>query len=130
MVYDPRPASDRGLKVTLRQSMGAQASGGADALLGYRTLEGLGAGDDEPAQRRLEAWIGYGIPAFGGRFTATPEIGMGVSETSREYRAGWRLGLGTSRTESVELTFGATRSESAGSEAPEHGVALGLTAQW
>ena len=38
--FDPRPDSDRGLSLTLSQTMGAQASGGMDALLGQRHLGG------------------------------------------------------------------------------------------
>ena len=129
--YDPRPGSDRGLSLTLRQSVGAQASGGMDNLLGHRTLEGLGAGSgDELSQRRLELRIGYGLPVLGGRFTATPELGFGLSDDARDYRAGWRLGLSRTGHAAVELNVKATRRESAGADAPEHGVALSLDARW
>ena len=131
IAYDPRPASDRGLSWSLRQSIGAPASGGVDALLGHRTLEGLGAGDgDELSRRRLEMRVGYGLPAFGGRFTATPEVGVGLSEGARDYRAGWRLGLARNDPASVELNVQATRRESPGADATEHGVGVSLTAQW
>ena len=131
IAYDPRPASDRGLSLTLRQAVGAQATGGMDSLLGHRTLEGLGAGDgDELSQRRLEMRVGYGLPAFGGRFTATPEVGLGLSEGARNYRTGWRLGLSRSGRTSVEVNLGATRRESAGADAPEHGVSVSLDARW
>ena len=39
------------------------------------------------------ATLGYGIPVFGGRFTGTPKIGLGLSDTDRELKLGWRLGL-------------------------------------
>ena len=47
----------------------------------------LGAGDNSDA-RRLELTAGYGIAMFGGRFTGTPEIGVGLSDGGRDYRLG------------------------------------------
>ena len=131
VAYDPRPSSERGLKATLQQSVGAHATGGMGMLLGHRTIERLGAGTgEELAQRHLEMRIGYGIPAFGGGFTATPELGLRLSQASREYRAGWRLGLARSSSSSVEFTLEATRHKGAGDAEPEHGVGLGLSARW
>ena len=53
------------MSFTLRQSVGASATGGVDALLGQRTLAGLDADDsDESALRHLEMRIGY-LPARG-----------------------------------------------------------------
>ena len=125
-------------------------SGGMDALLGRETLAGLaandnGGGDDDLENRRL----GYGFPAFGERFTSTPEFGLGLSQGRREYSLGWRLGtagsgptapefglgLGQGRREyslgwrlnlaqtgptALELRLQATRSESAGSAANDN----------
>ena len=56
LTWDPRPETERGALLTLRQTMGAQASGGMDALLGHTTLAGLTANDDddELQNRRLE----------------------------------------------------------------------------
>ena len=131
IAYDPRPGSDRGLAVTLRQSIGASTSGGADALLRQRTIDELGAGDaDDLSQRRLELRIGYGLPAFGSGFTATPEVGLGLSNETRDYRLGWQLGLARSGPASVELKLEARRSESGGADAPEHALGLSLGAQW
>ena len=74
--------------------MGAQAAGGADALLGHQTLADLAANDNGFESRRLEVKLGYGLPAFGERFTMTPELGVGLSPESRDYRLGrarsWR----------------------------------------
>ena len=112
--------------------MGASASGGADALLGRETLAGLAANDngDELQSRRLEAVLGYGMDAFDGHFIMTPEVGIGLSEASREYRLGWRLGLSRSAPVSVELRLDGTRREAANDDAPEHGVALRFIARW
>ena len=52
--WDPDPASERGPTLTVRQTLGASAAGGADALLGRQTLDGLAANDDGFASRRLE----------------------------------------------------------------------------
>ena len=118
--FDPRPSTERGLTLSLRQTLGAASTGGADALLGRETLAGLGASDSSDA-RRLELTAGYGIAMFGGRFTGTPELGVGLSDTGRDYRLGWRLGLGSSGATSFELGLEATRRESANDNAdPEH----------
>ena len=54
--YDPAPASDRGLALTLAPSWSAASRGGADALLGRETLAGL-ALDEARAQRaRRNPW--------------------------------------------------------------------------
>ena len=60
--WDPTPGSDRGPSLTLSQTMGVSARGGADALLGRTTLAGLAANDngDELERRRLELQLGYG----------------------------------------------------------------------
>ena len=129
--WDPRPDSERGFALTLTQTMGASASGGMDALLGRGTLEGLAANGDgkELENRRLELKIGYGFGVFGDRFTATPEAGLGLSNSHREYSLGWRLGLARSGPSSLELRLDGTRRKS-GNNKPEHGIALRLTVRW
>ena len=88
LAWEEKPESDRGAKLGLTQTVGGSSSGGADALLSRTTLDGLaandrgsgtGAGDskggnDDLMSRRLELRFGYGLPAFGGRFTWTPEV--------------------------------------------------------
>ena len=132
LTFDPRPSTDRGLTMSLRQTLGAASTGGADALMGRETLTGLGANDNGGA-RRLELTAGYGIAMFGDRFTGTPEIGVGLSDTGRDYSLGWRLVRGGSGSDggSLELSFEARRRESANDDTPpEHEVGLRLTARW
>ena len=40
---------------------------------------------------RLETVVGYGLSAFGGRFTDKPYAGFGHSGTDRRFRLGWQL---------------------------------------
>ena len=131
--WDPGQGSGRGPKVTLTQTMGAPARGGMDALLGRGTLAGLAANDngDELENRRLELKLGYGLPAFGDRFTSTPELGLGLSNGHRDYRLGWRFNLAEGGPTALELRLEASRRESANDDTePEHGVGLRLTARW
>ena len=134
--WDPGRGSGRGPKLTLSQTVGAQASGGMDALLGRETLTGLAANDngDDLANRRLEVTFGYGFPAFGDRFTSTPEFGLGLGQGRREYSLGWRLNLAQTGPTALELRLQATRSESAGGavndNAAEHGIGFTVTARW
>ena len=132
LAWDPDPASDRGPSLSLTQTLGAQAAGGADALLGRQTLADLAANDNGFESRRLELRLGYGVPAFGDRFTSTPEMGAALSDGGREYSLGWKLGLVPGGPSSFELGIEATRKEpanDAGTE-PEHGVRLKLDARF
>ena len=133
LTWDPRPDSDRGARLTLQQTLGASASGGMDALLGRGTLAGLAAndnGEDALERRRLEVRLGYGLSAFEDRFTSTPELGLGLSDTGRDYSLGWRLGLAESGSNALELRLEGTRRESANDNAPEHGIGFRVTARW
>ena len=125
LAWDPDPGSDRGPTLALTQTLGAQAAGGADALLGRQTLADLAA-DDGMKSRRLELKLGYGVGAFGGRFTVTPELGFALSDTGRDYRLGWRLGLARSGPSSFGFGIEATRTEPANDAAPEHAIRLEL----
>ena len=132
-VWDPAPGTDRGPSLTLTQTMGLAASGGADALLGRRTLGGLAANDDgeELERRRLEVKLGYGFAAFGDRFTATPELGFGLSAGARDYRLGWRLTRAARFGGALELALEGWRRESANDDArPEDSLGFRITARW
>ena len=128
LAWDPAPDSDRGLSLSLSQTVGAQASGGADALLARPTLAGLGTEEDEgPLGRRLDARLGYGLGVFDDRWTATPELGLGLSDTDRELRLGWRLTERVAAGLAFELGVEGTRRESVdGAAGPEYGLEVGL----
>ena len=128
LAWDPAPDSDRGLSLSLSQTVGAQAAGGADALLARPTLAGLGAEEDEgPLGRRFDARLGYGLGVFDDRWTATPELGLGLSDTGRELRLGWRLTERVAAGLAFELGVEGTRRESVdGAANPEHGLEVGL----
>jgi len=128
--WDPRPGSERGLKFRLTHSAGAPATGGMDALLGRTTLEGLDLTDRSGNPARIELGLGYGVPAFDGQFTATPELGLRLSDNERRYRVGWRLGRATRDQGSMELGLDLTRTERRGDESTLHGAEIRLNARW
>ena len=136
--WDP-VAGERGPRLSLTQTVGGAPSGGAEALLGRGTLEGLaandnGGGKDDLKNRRQELKFGYGFAAFGDRFTWMPEAGVGLSDTGRDYSLGWRLlrgGAGAPDGGAFELSFEARRHENDNDDTrPEHEVGLRLTARW
>ena len=131
LTWDPRPATERGLALTLRRSWGGSPAGGMDALLGRGTLAGLAPDDagDTASAGRLEAELGYGIPAFGGAVTATPHLGFGLTDTGRDYRLGWRLTSARKGTPGFELGLEATRREAAAADA-EHALMLRGAIRW
>ena len=128
LAWDPSPGTDRGPKLTLRQAVGAEATGGMDALLRPDTARVLEAvNEDGPDRRTLEARLGYGFALFGGGWTGVPELGLGLTETGREYIHAWRL----LEARDAGLVFGldveGVRNEKRdGDAAPEHRVGLGL----
>ena len=128
LAWDPSPNSERGPKLTLRQAVGAEATGGMDALLRPDTARALAAtNEDGPDRRTLEARLGYGFALFGGGWTGVPEVGFGLTEASREYIHAWRL----LEARDAGLLFGldveGVRNEKLeGDAAPEHRVGLGL----
>ena len=93
--HAPATPSGRGLSYSLTQSWGAPGTGGgADRLWARETLSGMAAGGGGGEYgARLAAEAGYGFPVLGGRFTGTPHVGLGVSESGRDYRLGYRLDL-------------------------------------
>ena len=110
--WQQRPDSDLGAMLSLSQTMGGLSSGGADALLSRVNLEGLAANSDGSnnnlKHQLLELQLSYGFLAFGDCFTLTPEVGLGLYNTGRDYRIGWNL----------------ARPEDG--ESPEHGMELNL----
>ena len=133
--WDP-VAGDRGPRLSLTQTVGIAAQGGADALFGRDTLAGPVANDygDEPRQRRLEARFGYGFPSLGDRFTATPEVAIGLSGAGRDYSLGWRLmgDDGTPDRAGLQLAVEARRRENAANDdvPPEHTVGFRATSRF
>ncbi|MXX90855.1 MAG: hypothetical protein F4Y68_16710, partial [Boseongicola sp. SB0665_bin_10] len=129
--WDPDPASDRGATLSMRQAVGAPATGGVNALLGPEAALLPGAAGDDGAtdRRRLEARLGYGISMFGGRWTGTPELGLDVTETEREYALGWRLAEGRRKGLVFGLDVEGARREGAEAGA-EPGHRLGLGFGW
>ena len=130
--WDP-VAGERGPRLSLTQTLGAPVHGGANALLERTTLVGLATNDNGEGmqQRRLEARLGYGFPAFADRFTATPEIVLGLSNAGRDYSLGWRLvHRGMLDDRSLELALEAQRREPVGNRhaPPEQSVGFRVTA--
>ena len=131
LVLDPG-AQGRGLSFALRPAWGADASA-AERLLGGDPLANLAANDDDSdeARGRLDAELGYGLPAFGGLFTGTPHAGFTLGATARELRLGWRLAPATRTGLDFDLGLEATRREAANDDGePEHAIELKLNAQF
>ena len=129
LAFDPSPETERGLSLEVTQSVGAQGEGGVDALLERSTFGDLAAeeGDDLSA-RRLDARIGYGLGILDDRWTATPELGFGLSDRDRELRLGWRLAESVSTGLAFELGLEGTWRESSDSNVStgaEHGIGIG-----
>ena len=125
LAFDPDPATRRGPSLSLRQEFGGQANGGLDALFRPATLEDR-TGTEATSRWSMEA--AYGFPAFGGRWTGSPHVGLGLATGARDYSLGWRL---APETNAPDLSFGvkASRRET-DTDAPEHTVGFEVRARW
>ena len=127
LAFDPDPATQRGPSLSLRQEFGGQAQGGLDALFAPDPLEDR-TGSEATSRWNMEA--AYGLPAFGGRWTGSPHVGLGLATATRDYSLGWRL-TPAANANAPDLSFGlrATRRESDTAQA-EHTVGISITARW
>ena len=128
LAFDPDPATKRGPSLTLAQDWGGQAKGGLDALFTPQTLDRRGGGGEATARWRAEA--AWGFPAFSGRFTGSPHVGLGLATGSRDYSVGWRL-TPAANANAPDISFGlkATRRENDWTE-PEHTLGFEAVARW
>ena len=126
LAFDPDPATGRGPSLSLRQEFGGQANGGLDALFQPATLEDR-TGSEAASRWAMEA--AYGFPAFGGRWTGSPHMGLGLATATRDYSLGWRLTPEAANAPALSFGLRATRRESDTAQA-EHTVGVEITARW
>ena len=118
--------SGRGASLSVTPSWGAGGQAGRVWDAGPGAADGGG-----DAGARLDAELGYGLPALGGRLTGTPHAGFGLSDTACEYRLGWRFGLAGGGAGTLDLELGATRKEPANDDGEiDHTVGFKLRASW
>ncbi len=117
----------RGFLMSLAPTLGA-ASSGVNRLWSAHDASDLAANGDFEAEGRFDAEIGYGLPAFG-VLTGTPYAGLGLSESGRDWRLGWRLTPGNAP---LDLSFGveATLTQPANDNAPGYGAMLRGAIRW
>ena len=136
LAFDPDPATARGPSLTLTQDWGGAAQGGLDALFASDPLADRAGGGEATARWTAEA--AWGFPAFSGRFTGSPHVGLGLATGARDYSLGWRLapaapsaGSGQANANAPDIAFGVkgTRRESGWAE-PEHTAGLEATLRW
>ena len=104
--WEPNP-TNRGPSLALSHAMGATAAAGMDALLNPTTMEALTAATDSSrdssGQHQFEATLAYGFPAFNGRLTFTPGLGLTLSPDSRTYSLLWALAPYAQQPQADEL---------------------------
>ena len=122
----------RGLSMSLTPSYGVDPAGSGRlwALPASSGLAGSGAGSGAEPSSRFDAEVGYGMSLLGDRFTGTPNVGFGLSDTARDYRIGWRLTSAVRGDPGFEVSLDATRREAANDNEAEHGVMLRSLIRW
>ena len=125
----PGGNAGRGLSASLTPSYGVDASG-SGRLWALPASSGLAAGGNAEPSSRLDGELGYGMALMGDRFTGTPNVGFGMSDTAREYRMGWRLTSAVEGDPGFEVSLDATRREAVNDNDAEHGVMLRSLIRW
>ena len=118
----------RGLSFSFRPGWG-QAESGTGALWALDDARDLGAERAFEAEGRLDGRLGYGFAAIGDRFTATPELRLGLAESHWQYSAGWRLEHARRERVDFDLLFEATRRGSDDRQ-PEYGLGVRGSMRW
>ena len=108
--YNSTPQTPLGLTARVVPSWGGQATSGAEALWGSRTMGSMAHGSFANGNR-LDADLGYGLPV-GSRLIGTPRLGFATSEYGRDYRLGYSLGAIGGEGTQFELGVDAQRQES------------------
>ena len=123
-------AAGRGFSLSVAPAWG-NAGSGTGELWSRGFARGLGTGRAFGAESRLEARMGYGMALFGRRFLGTPEVGLGLAGSHRQYSVGWRLGLMRRDRVDVRLGLEAARDETlSDNRDPEDRIGLRATARW
>ena len=115
----------RGLSFSLAPTLGTPSSAA-------ERPRDLAPGGGFEAARGLRAEAGYGLPLFGGRYTGTPNAGVGLADGgARDWRIGWRLTSALDSDPGFEVHLDATRREAAGGATPpDHGLMLRGAMRW
>ena len=127
--WNSTPSTPLGLTARLAPSWGGQATGGAEALWGRETMAGMGAPGGFASGNRLDAELAYGL-AVGSRFVGTPRVGLRTSETGRDYRLGYGLGVLNGGGLRFELGVDAQRRESPLAGGADHAGLGRVAVQW
>ncbi|MCY4408274.1 MAG: hypothetical protein OXC15_18040, partial [Rhodospirillaceae bacterium] len=121
----------QGLSASLTPSYGVDPGGTERLWASQPAASVLGATSEAAPSSRLDAELGYGMALFGNRFTGTPNVGFGLSDTARDLRLGWRLTSALPNASGFEVNLDAVRREAAnGNEAPEHALMLRSLLSW
>ena len=130
LVYDPRPETERGVSLSLRQDVGGSSAGGVEALFASQTQGGQSLGGGA-AGGRLAVEAAWGLPVFGGGFTGSPHVGYGLTDDGRDYSLGWRLAPAGEQAPALSLEVKATRRERQNDGSPvDHAVGIEITGEW
>ena len=122
--YDPMTHSTLGPSLALSLSGGIEGWDRSGGRWGHDILTDWGTQDGDPTDPRIDAEFGYGFPILGGSGTGKPWVGASISEQSRDWRLGYRLGFGSHVNVGID---GRLRQDTAGEESSDYAVILRLS---
>ena len=128
--YDPNPSSARGVSASLRSSIATASIDGVDALLGRDSLTIPEVHGGSP-RRQLVAEAAYGFAILGGHLTGAPWAGIGLLESGRDYRVGYRISPARQSGADLQIGIeGVRRENDHGDAQAEHAIGLRLALRW
>ena len=128
--YDPNPASEIGVALALRSSVGRSSLDGANALLARGSMSELSA-LDAAGGSQFSAEAAYGLPILGGRFIGAPWVGAGLLESGRDYRVGYRISRARPSRSGMQFGIEGVQRETGRRDAKiEHAIGLRLGLGW
>ena len=122
--YDPMTHSTLGPSLALSLSGGIEGWDRSGGLWGHDILADWGTQDGDATDPRIDAEFGYGSPILGGSGTGTPWVGASISEQSRDWRLGYRIGFGSRVNVGID---GRLRQDTAGEGSSDYAVILRLS---
>ena len=126
--WDPRPETERGLLLSLRQEHGTSSGGIESIFSAGPVVEDMWSGErGQEQQWNLEA--SYGRTAFGGRYVGGPKFGIGFSQSGREWTTGWHITPERSSAAHVSFDITVIRTESYNQD-PQHRAGAEIKARW
>jgi len=127
LAYAPGQTENLGPSFSLHYDWGGQSSDALDGVFASAPLVSR-ASDSNNSVGRWTTEAAYGFSVFSDRFTASPYVGLGVAQGTRDYAVGWRL---TPKRDAPDLSLEVKSTQSVSDTSDsEHAIRINISAHW